>query len=278
MMPLDLQPVRFINGMAGVLAGREGRPALLLHPIGFAACTWRHVQPAVASVRRTLALDLLGFGQSEKPAGADYSVRSQAERVLAVLDELGWDRVDLIGNSLGGAVSLATALVAPERVASLTLIGTVAYPGGMPPFGLLARVPFAEHTARVTSGLAAQWIIAFCYADRRRLERDAIRDYVRVLGTREGCRAFRLTGEALYGPALQVQAGRYGEIRCPALVLHGDRDPIIPRWVAVRLARELPVARLRWLRQVGHFPQEEDPAQVLSRLMPFLGSDGRAAA
>src|SRR6476646_628662 len=131
-----IRHVRFRNGLSGVLAGDEGPSVILLHPIGLSSHTWRHVQPALSPGFRTLALDLLGFGKSRKPYGGDYSLQAHAERLLAVLDELEWDRTDLVGNSLGAAVSLAAAAAAPERVASMALIGAVGYPGGMPPLGL----------------------------------------------------------------------------------------------------------------------------------------------
>jgi 2-hydroxymuconate-semialdehyde hydrolase len=270
--------MRFRNGLSGVLAGEEGPPLILLHPIGLACQTWRHVQPALANGFRTLALDLLGFGRSRKPYDGDYSLQAQGEHVLAVMEELGWDQADLVGNSLGGAVALAAALKAPERVASLALIGTVAYPGGMPPLGLVAQIPLAEHPLRLTSRLAALGAIGFCFADPRRLEREAVRNYAGVLASREGVRAFRLTGQALYGASLTALAHGYREVRPPALVIHGDRDPIIPRWVPERLSDELPNAELRWLAQVGHFPQEEDPAQLVELLSPFLLNRDRAAA
>src|SRR5947209_18422820 len=110
------QMIRFDNGLAGVLAGHQGLPVILLHPIGVASHTWRAVQPALAEQGRTLALDLLGFGASKKPRHGDYSLQAQAERVLEAADERGWDRFALVGNSLGGGVSIAAAVAAPERV------------------------------------------------------------------------------------------------------------------------------------------------------------------
>jgi pimeloyl-ACP methyl ester carboxylesterase len=270
--------VRFKNGLSGVVAGSAGHPVFLLHPIGLASYTWRNVQPALAEECRTVALDLLGFGQSAKPANADYSFQANAERILQVADELGWDRVHLVGNSLGGGVSLATAVAAPERVASLSLIDTVAYPGGMPPLGLLAQVPLAEHPARLTSHVAAHLALRYCSANRRHPERHAVRTYASVLRSRDGVRAFRLTSQAIYGPSLAALSERYRDIRCPALILHGDQDPIIPRWVPERLKSELRDAELRWLARVGHFPQEEDPEQLIDCLVPFLYDRDRVAA
>jgi pimeloyl-ACP methyl ester carboxylesterase len=148
----------------------------------------------------------------------------------------------------------------------------------MPPLGILAQVPLAEHPFRLTSHVAALWALSYCFADRRRLERHAVRTYADVLATAEGVRAFRLTGLAIYGESLAQLRRSYPDIHCPALILHGDRDPIIPRWVPERLARELRAAELRWLSQVGHFPQEEDPEQLLDCLIPFLLHRDRAAA
>jgi 2-hydroxymuconate-semialdehyde hydrolase len=262
--------VHFENGLAGVQAGVRGLPVILLHPIGLASSTWRTVQPVLAEQGRTLALDLLGFGASRKPVRGDYSLQAQASRVLEAADELGWDRFALVGNSLGGGVSLATAVVAPERVVSLTLMGSVAYPGGLPPLKLLAGITALEFSTRLASRVAGPWVMRYCFANRQRLDRKAVGSYADVLATREGVRAFRLTARALYGPSLATLAHHYRDVRCPALILHGDRDPIIPRWVPRRLREELAKPELRWLTSVGHFPQEEAPEQLLYHLVPFL--------
>jgi pimeloyl-ACP methyl ester carboxylesterase len=270
--------VQFANGLAGLLAGTEGPAVVLLHPIGLGVQTWRFVQPALAEGCRTLALDLLGFGASAKPCEADYSVQAHAARVLAAADELGWSRIDFVGNSLGGAVSLAAAIAAPERTASLTLVGTAAYPGGMPPIGLAARAVLAEYAFRLSCRVATQWGLAYCFADPGRLEREAVNGYARVLAQPEAVRAFRLTGQALYGGSLAALVPHYRAIACPALILHGEDDRVVPPWVSERLRRELAHARLRWLARVGHFPQEEDPQQFLHQVMPFVQDRERAAA
>jgi pimeloyl-ACP methyl ester carboxylesterase len=124
---------RRIAGPAGVLnlddAGTGGVPVLFLHGFGGNSSHWAaqldHLRPS----RRAIAMDLRGHGRSERPADRDFSVEAQADDVLAALDALEIERAVLAGHSLGGAIAIAAAGKAPERVAGLFL---VAAPGKVP--------------------------------------------------------------------------------------------------------------------------------------------------
>lgn len=99
---------------------------LLLYGIGRSVEDWADTLPAFAKRYRVYALDLVGFGLTDKPA-ADYSFAFNAERVQEVMDTLGIERVTIIGSSLGGGVALEFAARWPERVAGLVLVGSAGF-------------------------------------------------------------------------------------------------------------------------------------------------------
>lgn len=105
-------------------------PRLLVHGLGDEADTWRHVLPALAAQRRAIAVDLPGFGRSDKP-DAPYSVPWYAGVLLDLLDTLQIERVALAGHSLGAVTSHWLALEQPARIERLALLdgGLVAKPG-----------------------------------------------------------------------------------------------------------------------------------------------------
>lgn len=250
--------------------GKGGPKLLLVHAIGFDHTTWELVLPYLEDRYDLALIDLPGHGSSDKPADADYGPLSLGRRVIAVLDELGWDRAALIGNSLGGGVSLAVALQAPARVAALALINSVGLRPGLPPLGRLASIPLLPAISGFAPSLAVQLGLESCRARWGSVTPArcaASRTYLR---NPEGRGAFFRALRHLYGPDLEQMARNYGEIRCPTLVLHGDRDPLIRMRHAEQMARQIPGADLVRIPGCGHFPQEECPKEVGEPLRKFL--------
>ncbi|WP_030234782.1 alpha/beta fold hydrolase [Streptomyces sp. NRRL S-350] len=97
----------------------DGPPLVLLHALGERACDWDPVLPELAPGHRVYALDLRGHGDSGRPGR--YGLEEMRDDVLAFLDALGLDRVDLVGHSMGGAVAYLLAQAAPQRIGRLVL-------------------------------------------------------------------------------------------------------------------------------------------------------------
>lgn len=253
----------------------DGPRVVLVHAIGFDHHTWQPILPALTDRYDVVALDLPGHGASEKPPDADYGPLSLGARLIRLLDELGWDDAVFIGNSLGGGASLAAALQAPERVRGLGLLNSVGFRRGLPPVGRLAMVPLVPSLAGVAPPLAVRLGLASCRHARGSLTDErctASRNYLR---TRDGRAAFFRALRQLYGQDLEKMAAHYPSIECPALVLHGERDPLIRLSHAMQLAQTIPPAELVRLQRCGHFPQEECPRQVGDALREFLENSVR---
>lgn len=249
----------------------SGRPIVLLHAIGLAGITWEWVLPEVARYGPAWAFDLLGFGESEKPPHADYRVSAQADRIAAALDSLNVREAVWVGNSMGAAIGLAAALRHPERVAGLALIAPAAYRETLPVWaGLSTRVPGAPLAVRLGALPFTVGALLYSFADPRRVAPRHAAAYSRWLWGPGSAVALRAAAQALYSGDLDRLASRYPQVRCPALILHGTGDRILPASAAQWLARDLPRARLEWLEGLGHFPQEEAPERVAAALEAFL--------
>jgi pimeloyl-ACP methyl ester carboxylesterase len=112
--------VRVGDQLVYVEQAGAGEPVVLLHGFGASSYTWRQVMPGLAESHRVLAVDLNGFGWTERPAArASYTREGQMALVLGVLDALEIGRAHLVGSSYGGALALWLALEHPERVRSL---------------------------------------------------------------------------------------------------------------------------------------------------------------
>jgi pimeloyl-ACP methyl ester carboxylesterase len=244
-------------------------PVVLLHPWGFDMGLWARVAPALAADRRVLLLDLPGHGKSDKRRTALPMAR-MAAAVVDALDAAGIARATLVGNSMGGATALAVAQHAPERVAGLALIGA---PGGRPfPEPLLRLVRQVAYPRPLETLSDAAWAVGLHVASlggsphARELEAR----FVRLKTAAEWPAWSRATlvvlrEVATFEPALEA-------MRVPALVVHGEGDPLIARGQSEALAARIPGARLVTLPGCGHLPAVECPDALLGALRPFLAS------
>ena len=125
---LDLSEVEKPGRMLSVdgvgihcLEAGQGPALLLIHGLGASTFTFRRILPDLARRFRVVAVDLKGFGFSERPAAGDYSLSAQAALVRQVMDQLGVEKASVLGHSMGGAVAMRLALAYPERVERLIL-------------------------------------------------------------------------------------------------------------------------------------------------------------
>lgn len=116
---VDLDDTRlycFASGARGA-----GEPIVLVHSAFTSSHLWRDLLPRLPNGHRVLIVDLLGHGRSDHPAGADFTTRAHAQRVLALLDVLGVEPACVVGHGFGAAIAASLALQAPERVSRLML-------------------------------------------------------------------------------------------------------------------------------------------------------------
>lgn len=253
----------------------QGPPLVLLHGLGASTFTWRHIVPALARDHRVIALDLKGFGRSDKPFDERYSAADQAALVSAFIRKRGLTGVTLVGHSFGGTVVLQTALDLdgePEHVARLVVIDAPALKQDFGDAAELLRAPGLPHVAMTVTPpeVMARLLLRYVSAPGRDIPESDIRGYAAPfydLGSRH---AFIATVQAIFdanGPRMDA---RYSAIRQPTLLVWCRRDRIVPLATGRRLARRLANARLEILKQCNHLPQDEVPNALLARMRAFL--------
>lgn len=246
----------------------EGRdPVVLVHGFASSLETWAPLRNLLQLHKRVLALDLKGFGWTDRPPG-DYSPEAQAELVLALMDARGIGRASFVGHSYGASVVLALALRAPERVARIVLYDAWVYAAQLPTFFHLARV------GGVGEVMFAAWYqeraeerLAIAFHDPSYVTPERV-DHVLGMLSRPGTTAAALA--AVRGMTYERTEARYREIAHPALVLWGREDRITPVAIGERLVRDLPGARLVVYPRCGHFPMYEAAAESSAEVLRFL--------
>jgi pimeloyl-ACP methyl ester carboxylesterase len=252
-----------------------GPPLVLLHGFGGSTYSWRRVMPELAQSFRVVAVDLNGFGYTQRPRDrARYTREAQGALVLSVMDALGFQTAHLMGHSYGGGISLWIAWKHPERLRSLVLVDSSA-----PTYSYDRRSRVASFRP-LTAAFLRTWMLRPSIV-RKALLRSFYDD---SLVTPELVQAYwervRIEGvvDAYYGLTVPVRGPVdrvvLDDIRVPTLVLWGAEDTVISLEVGRQATARMPNARFVVLDKTGHIPMEERPEEVLQHVVPFLKSQG----
>jgi pimeloyl-ACP methyl ester carboxylesterase len=280
------RPARFPRSRT-VTAGRlrtfyleagEGPPVILLHGLGATNASLLPTLWDLGRDHRVLVPDLPGFGESAKPVRA-YRAAFFARWLRAFMDEVGVDRTDLVGNSLGGRVALEMGLEEPGRLRKLVLL--------TPSPAFIRRREFARIVRLLRPELAVLPVplvhryvvrgIKFMFSRPERLPDEwyaaAADEFIRIFRTRRGRIAFFSAARQIY---LEEPYGDHGfwdrlpELRTPALFVWGERDRLVPARFERHVQRAVPKATSVVLRDCGHVPQYELPEETHRIIRDFL--------
>jgi pimeloyl-ACP methyl ester carboxylesterase len=246
--------------------GFGDHPVVLLHGFGTSAFLWRRVAPALPLGRITAwALDLLGHGESDRPADADYGVAAQALCVEQAMTSLRIGRATVVGVDLGAAVALRLAATRPARVHGIVLIS--APPPGRSRGEELSELgrAAAAHLFEATRGMlgAAAWLsplLVRSVAHAEAMPPKLVARYAAPFVGADGVRHLQALANAVKDDdAEDLDLSR---ISARTLVLRGDQDPWCSHADALRLATAIPEAELRTVAGVGRLIPEDAPADL----------------
>ncbi len=245
----------------------RGPPVVLIHGYSASLDTWNAVVPVLEKKHRVLALDLKGFGWTDRPPG-DYSPRAQAHLVKALMDARGVEQAAIVAHSYGASVALTLALDFPDAVSRLALYSGYVYEDQVPAFFLWSRAGgVGESLFALYYGERLDDRVALAFYDRRYVTEELVDAYEKAL-SRPGTRAAALA--VARGQRYSDLERRYGTIDKPTLLLWGREDRVTPLSYGERLSRELPRAHLVVFPRCGHFPMIEAAAESTAELARFL--------
>jgi 2-hydroxymuconate-semialdehyde hydrolase len=248
-------------------------PVLLLHGSGpgvTAAANWRPVIPALSEDRRVLAPDQLGFGGTATGAPRTYGRAAWTAHALALLDTLEVGPVDIIGNSMGGAVALSIAQARPQAVRRIVLMGSM---------GVAMALPAGLNTVwGYTPGIPQMREVIGLFAHDRRLITDELIElrYQSSLDPRVSAswQAMFPEPRQRWVDDLALSGAELASIHAPVLLVHGRDDRVVPwRISSGQLIDLLPDARLHILTRCGHWTMIEKTAEFLAVVRPFLAAE-----
>ncbi len=243
----------------------SGPPIVMVHGFGGSTFSFRYQMAELSRDHRCVAIDLKGFGYSQRPEGGDYSLTGQAGLVLHAMDLLGIGRCVLVGHSMGGDVAMRIAAMAPERVEKLIL---AASSPGMKVW-VMPRLPFLRPLLRLSMRASLGRYRKHLFFDRTSVDEEAI--FAGYLPTARIKGSLNTVWEMWKGVRTD-KAIEYKRVTMPTLALWAERERIIPfpgftlRW----LRKKLPRAEVVTVPRTGHLLLEERPYACNAAIRRFL--------
>jgi pimeloyl-ACP methyl ester carboxylesterase len=257
-----------------LLEAGTGAPVVAIHGLGGTKASFLATVAALAPRFRVIAVDLPGFGDSDKPVGAPYDARWFGAAIVELLDALELDRAHLVGNSLGGRVALEVGFHAPDRVDRLALLA--------PSMAWRRSRPWAPALRLVRPELGvlphAPRPVVERIIDRALPEaRDGwaaagIDEFLRSFLTARGRAAFYATARQIYLEEPEGADGFWPRLRTlgvPALFVWGRQDRLVPMAFARHVSEAVPAAEHLEL-DCGHVPQMERPRETHDAIARFF--------
>ena len=271
---LRFRRIQTQKGAFSIIEAGTGPPILMLHGLGGTKASFLPSIAALAPSFRTIAVDMLGCGDSDKPLGASYGPAFQAGSIAALLDALELERAHFVGHSMGGRVAMELGFLHPQRIHGLVLMTpAMAWLRDRrwapylrlirPELGLIQLAPRAvvdQFVRRMVPGADSPWAAS------------GIDEFVRVFATARGRAAFYAAARSIYLDEPHGDDGfwtRLRELAPESLFIWGRHDRLIPTSFMRHVERALPAARHVELN-CGHIPQIERPRETHAAIARFL--------
>ena len=263
----------------------DAEPLLMLHGLGGTKSSWLPIVPALAKRYRVVALDLPGFGASSKPLGA-YDAAWFSRHVYSFMDRLGYERVLLAGNSMGGRISMEMAMREPERVAAIACLCPAAAFSYRPLVwaARIARPEFGVLAARLPRGRIHEGLREL-FAVPSRVEDSwydaAVDDFLQIWRNPRARMAFFSALRNIYIEEPYGDAGFWGRLAAmepPALYVYGRRDVLITSRFAQKVRATVRGSTVTVWNDCGHVPQIEHPERTAKKLLEFYATADRKLA
>jgi len=238
----------------------QGRAVILLHGLGGDGSRWRPTMLSLAGDFRVIALDQVGFGESDKPL-VNYNHGLLAEFLAEFMRTIGVSKASLVGHSMGAYVAMYAAVHFPASVDRLVLVDG----------GGLVNAPRSAHLIQIQNGTSlaeTREYFELMFHDKSLVTDQMVRDnFARRL--RVGYTISKMQEARVKGLAT-ITEERAGRISAPTLILWGRQDELLNPSDAAALDRTLPNSRAVLIDECGHIPQIEQPEQFHHLVREFL--------
>ncbi|MFD2046499.1 alpha/beta fold hydrolase [Ornithinibacillus salinisoli] len=251
----------------------EKPPIFLIHGFVSSTHTFHRLIPYLAKQFSIIAIDLPGFGRSEKSKTFIYSYSNYADLVIQCMDHFKLESVYMVGHSMGGQIALNTALKVPNRINKLVLLSSSGYlqPANkwlifasyLPFFHLFAKRHIQKNGVRET--------LENVLYDHSFITKELIEEYKRPIDEKDFSRSLVRFVRYREGdlPSEQLK-----KIKIPSLLIWGTEDKVVSLRIGKRLAKDLAHTKLITYEKTGHLLTEERPTEIYEQITSFIHHEG----
>jgi pimeloyl-ACP methyl ester carboxylesterase len=282
--PIDADLLRIPVGPGSVHVeryGHGGSAVLLVHGFGTCSFLWRNIAPEFALANRTaFAVDLFGYGESDRPFDADFGIAAQAEYLDHALTALRVARATVVGVDLGAAIALRLAATRPERVDRMVLVNPIAYDDV--PAGDVKDLQknTGRYALRISRGILGaaplmRDLLTQSVADPAHMPDKLVARYLAPYVGSEGLNHLLILARSI--DAEDLDEIELTQIDQPTLIVWGEQDRFYThrardKMAPERLAEEIPGCRIARLPNVGRLVPEESPETLINLVLEFDGA------
>ena len=241
-------------------------PILLIHGFASSTYTFRRIIPFLQKQYSVIAVDLPGFGKSEKSTSFIYSFQNYAKLMIECIHQFGYSNTHIVAHSMGGQIALNMALIAPEKINKLVLLCSSGYLKRAKKFLIFTSyLPYFEkfvHYYIQRKGIKHH--LRNVFFDQTLINDELIQEFGKPLNEKGFYKALIRLLRHREGDLLPKQLR---DIHVPTLLIWGEEDRVVPVEVGQRLVSDLPDAQLITYEKTGHLITEERPELVFNNIM-----------
>lgn len=250
----------------------EKESVMLLHGFASSTYTWERVAKTLNDQGyHVWALDMKGFGWSEKPKNTPYDAMTLMEEVNTWMEVMGLKNTVFVGNSLGGAIAVQLSVQHPDKIDRMVLIDAGGYPMKVPFVIKLAKMPFASATSSLVFG---RWMVKKnvneVMYNKDRVTDEQINAYYDRIRSGNGLYAQVETARAINFDRFEGFQESIKSNETETLIIWGENDEWIPLKLGYRYREDLKNSTLYIIPECGHIPQEEYPEETARVILDFI--------
>jgi len=251
----------------------DGKPIILIHGFLYHTVMWKKNIDALAEKFKVYAIDLWGWGYSERLKKMEYSFELYGNQVTGFMDALNIERATLAGQSMGGSISVYVAAHFPERVDRLILVDPAVIPYPMTTTGKIYQLPFVGEFLNAIPGdaLMKNNIKTVWFYDENKVTEEYTKEVLQpfcIKGSYAG--AMYILRNVIKAPYVEKEANLLAKMNKPTLIIHGREDKAIPLNKSETLNDLWKGSKLVIFEKAGHTPHEEYPERFNKLAIDFL--------
>lgn len=255
-----------------LIAGK-GSPILLIHGFPTSAYLWRNILTGLSEKHQVIALDLPGYGKSDKKLDASYSFKYYNRILTGFLDALQLDQITLGVHDVGGPIGLYWLVQNMERVNRLILFNTLVFSKfswAVKLFGLATILPLVKDWLTSPNGIKAA--IRLGVYHKENLTEEIIKNYQSPFLDKNSRKALLRSVQRLSIKGYYEIEEKLPSFKGPVQIIYGENDKILPKVsdTMKKVKEQLPQAHIFSLPNCGHFLQEDEPQKISDAILAFM--------